>query len=283
MGALQFGLTLPNGDDLPEEIADPLTLPLLVAEGEPVLLNLGLHDPESETLLWWNPSESSVALTAVAGPVGVLTAGLSDDAPPEQADAFAVTLAPGSVSSLSMSLPEAEFELGELRAAPESDIESLELVVGMYSHFDVVQPMAAIAVARDAEGNRIHGAPIRWSVRGRALAIDHRGDQLGYGDLAGRDYTWVRDDCQRPSAGIGTKSSTLVAEVNGIEAVQKLTWVRTEPSDPEAADADWTRPDVCTGQGCGGCSTTASAQPGRSFSAVALLALLVGVRRRRRG
>ncbi len=265
MGAVEFGLELSTGEALPEGLDDPLRLPILLAEGEPVLMNLGLRDPTSGELVAWNPTSGSVELAAVEGDVGALAESLGDDRPPEQAVSFAVTLPPGSASSLRLSLPGADFDLGELRAAPVSDIESLELLVGMTHLDETSEPMAAVAIARDADGDRIHGAPIRWSVRGPALAIESRASgAAGWFDLAGADYLWVTDDCQPPSVRVGTRSSTLVARINGIEASEELTWVVAAPADPESADAGWTRPGICTGRGCAGCSSAVPLLPARS-------------------
>jgi MYXO-CTERM domain-containing protein len=156
-------------------------------------------------------------------------------------------------------------------AVPAEAIASLELVAvyepDTTGDRDWGPPIGVMALAHDAEGRRILGAPIQWSIQQGLLGLEPAEDAS--------DLLWVTDTCRDRPLVRDHRDATLEARVGEVVASVELEWTafRTEnlDVDPESP--------TCQGSACD-CSATAT--PSSSLAALlGLLLLGVGLRRGR--
>lgn len=128
-------------------------------------------------------------------------------------------------------------------------------------------PGGVIALAHDAEGRRIFGVPVEWSVSEGLLAIQPA--------LETNDLLVVGDSCRDKPITKDRRNATIEARVAGLVASAELEWTALREDDisidPDAPE--------CQGSAC---DCSASATPTDSLAALfGLLVLGVGLRRRR--
>jgi len=178
------------------------------------------------------------------------------DGDPLERDYLFGSLRPGESFDSSITILDHEFAMPKVTAIPVEHVVSLELIP-VYGETNGPErdwggPLGVATITRDAEGRRVLGAPIEWSVsRGRLTVATEVPDAL---------YT---SDCKRAPKRAEWRSATVEASLGDIVASADFDWIalpgdHTDPSDPN-----------CSGSACD-CSTTGS--PGGS--ALALLALL---------
>jgi MYXO-CTERM domain-containing protein len=132
------------------------------------------------------------------------------------------------------------------------------------NHREWGPPGGVTAIARDAEGRRVYGAPIQWSVtRGRLILDDSN-------EVA--DARFV-GDCKAAPRRPSWRGATVEATIGDLSASTEFEWVAlaSDPTDPSAPQ--------CSGSACD-CSTAAPADES-ALATLALLALGLGLRRRR--
>jgi MYXO-CTERM domain-containing protein len=165
-----------------------------------------------------------------------------------------------------------EIVLPTLEGVPVDRIASLELVAvydrDQTGKRDWGLPMGVIALAHDAEGRRILGAPVEWSVT--------RGLVSKQPVLEASDLLVVHDSCRAEPLGKDQREATIEARLGELVASVDLEWTALREDD---MDIDPDSPN-CEGSACD-CSTTAA--PSDSVAAaLGLLLLGAGLRRRRR-
>jgi hypothetical protein len=120
-----------------------------------------------------------------------------------------------------------EYPLADVVGVAEDEVVSLEVFPVYLPEGYLREPIGARAVARDADGNLLWGAPVRWSLDEGDLAYGTL-DQL----LPGPDYVLLDDDCLPPEQG-GARRAVLRASLGAHTATATLRW-RTPvlPPDP---------------------------------------------------
>ncbi len=280
--AATVGATEGDAGPWPDEWPAPWPDPLRVVEGEPVLLHVGLlHDGGTEAVAFNSDATTLTVITLEGDEPGtepIFDDGEEHDAP--YGPGVRLRLASGSRVQLQLTIGAESWTTGEVIAVPLDDIATLD-VLGAYSvpiRSDGElpgSPLGARAVARDADGNPVLGAPVTWTLTGHSLQVvpGSQPGPISLFPLAGDDYVWLYDGCFPPDQGAGTRQATLRAKLGSLSDSVALTWERGE-GEP---DEDWVQPEYCNA-GCGGCSTGAS--PG-AVAPLALLAMLLLPRRRR--
>lgn len=278
IGAPAMGPLVATDDELLAVRDAPYGPELLVAAGSAVRVRPGLFDA-SDGASWiaWNAGEAQVALEAVSGEAvvreaedgtGTMTGlGIGLAGP-----TLRVELGTGATGEITTRISDQEWVAATLTAvdAPSAAATLDVAAAGAAGGF------AARAYARTAEGDIIHGAPVRWSFHGLPMAMMEESGTREV--LAGRDYVELGDSCSPPTKRVGERSGTLVATLGSLRAELPLAWTNDEPADPEEADAGWERPPECRPSGCAGCSAG-----GEARGTLGGLLLLVIARRRRRG
>lgn len=189
--------------------------------------------------------------------------------------------APGTTGQLDFVTPGLETSLGEVRVVSPSDIDHLEMFV-----LDELDPelglrgtAGVMAVPVDAEGHRIFGAPITWSlVRGAPLPLKPPPGEPIPQPSEEPLYPINPGDCIRPSKRAGEHTSVLRARTHGHSATATLSW--TVPEDAVAEDDDWVFPEECVRAGPLGCGCASTPSPAGWLAVLGLLGGLL-VRRRR--
>lgn len=165
---------------------------------------------------------------------------------------IAVTVADGATADVLFGVGDDRWPLATVTGVPADTIESLEVVVG-YALDPLIGPgpVGARAVARDAAGGVVWGAPVVWSLDEGLLALDHTPG------LPGRDYLVVLDRCTPPSENGGPHTAVLRATLGDLTDTAAIVWdvpvglpdlwfeasshcVEGEPFDPGTTDPSTT-------------------------------------------
>lgn len=245
---------------VPDDFLAPYGPTLRLAAGGEAKLQVALF--EGDSLVGWNDRAGVLALEEADRMEG--SAG-------DQENQLIVTARGGGSARATLTLGESTWTVAELSTVPVADIATVD--IGAI----VIEGGAyARAFARDADGELVHGAPVRWSVDETSLAWSG-----GVYDsfLAGDDYASLGDTCVPPSKRPATRTVTLNARVGDASDALELTWV-----NPEGDDADWTKPASCRPAGCAGtgCATGGAAPTGLSLLLVLLIRSRLVTRRRER-
>jgi MYXO-CTERM domain-containing protein len=184
------------------------------------------------------------------------------------------SLGAGEGFDASLELLGESFELPRVETVSVEEVTSLELV-GVYEDpGDAAElrqwgpPIGVLAIARDADGRRLVGAPVRWSLPRGRLALD---------DSGGDDTLILQDSCRPAPRAPEARLATVAASLDELEATVELHWTAvTDDLDDDEFDPD--SPD-CVGTRCD-CST--AADPKGSLAALLALFVGLGLRRRRR-
>jgi MYXO-CTERM domain-containing protein len=174
-----------------------------------------------------------------------------------------VVLNKGQTADLTLDVGGHSVPVGEATGVPVSSIKSLEIaVVYLEQPGGLSFPYYARAVARDADGKLVLGAPIHWKLHG--LLVTPGPD----GGLPGADYVALTDQCADPGTTFGEQRARLTASVGLVSTSTELVW---NPR-PEAAPTEgWVAADAC--QGPCGCSTGGEGSLGGGALLVAALLL----------
>jgi hypothetical protein len=159
-----------------------------------------------------------------------------------------------------------------VEAVPVDTIESLELVAVYEPDYTGERgwgrPLGVMALAHDAEGQRILGAPIEWSITEGLLMLEPASDAS--------DVLWATDMCRKDPLGKDRRDATIEARVGEVVASVELEWTALRVDE---VDVD---PDSPLCQGSSSCDCSATATPTNSLAAMlGLLLLGVGLRRGR--
>lgn len=168
---------------------------------------------------------------------------------------LAVEIESGSTADLRFGVGTDRWPLATVSGVPVDAVRSLEVVVAyaVDPNVDTV-PFAARAVARDASGNLVWGAPVTWSLDEGLLALG--GLPI---ELPGPDYVVVADACTPPSENEGSHTAVLRATLGDLTDTVALAWdvspglsddgfepwdacVEGEPLDPGPTEEDPTPP-----------------------------------------
>jgi len=184
----------------------------------------------------------------------------------------------GAVFSPEIEIAGHPFTLPTVRAVSPDAIVELELVAvyDAVTHADRELrdwglPAFVIAVARDAEGRRVTGLPIEWSLHHGDLAL--RSDDGGPASVVEtHDVCSPAPDQPRPA------SATISATLGELEASVDLEWIAL-PGDPRERGSG-----LCeqARHGCA-CATADGEAGGALWSGLALLGLVAWRRRRAPG
>lgn len=162
--------------------------------------------------------------------------------------------------------------LPPLRAVELDAIAELELVAVHERVVDETRsrgrPEKVLAVVRDAEGRRVVGAPVEWTLTRGELA-------LFTGESGVTDSLELADICSRPPQEPREDRAAVEARVGELVASVDLEWTSL-PTDNRRYDAP-----ECVDAGACNCSTGGDPRRG-ALALVALLGLGLGLRRRRR-
>lgn len=189
------------------------------------------------------------------------------DAPDVIDTSFVIELADNAVGVAVQAWP----NVPQVEVVPIEQITELELVP-VYGLGDAErewsEPVGVIALAHDAQGNRIVAPPVEWSLTEGRLAVYEVGpDQVS-------DVLSVDDICVERPEQAEARSATIEARLGDLVASTELQWTALVEGPPATPDAE-----ECGKQGCD-CSVDASPRG----SIAALLGLLgLGFVRRRRG
>jgi hypothetical protein len=164
-----------------------------------------------------------------------------------------------------------EIALPTLEGVPVDRIASLELVpiyeLDTSGKREWGLPSGVIALAHDAEGRRIFGAPIEWSVSQGRVAIQPFAEAS--------DVLSVGDSCRDSPITKDSRDATIEARVAGLVASAEFEWTALRDDDIEID----TESPLCQGSAC---DCSASATPNDSLAALfGLLVLGLGLRRGR--
>ncbi|HJN72374.1 MAG TPA: hypothetical protein QGF58_00455 [Myxococcota bacterium] len=162
-------------------------------------------------------------------------------------------------------------EIGTFATLSPEMVVSLEIHAGIFADEDSESPLAARAIARDADGNQVFGVPVEWSIEdGTSIAVapvlDQEGDESS-------QTVFLSDACIEPDGS--ERTSLLVARWEDLEASAELTWQSAE------ADPDWEAGEDCLEVETTGCSGGCTAGPAAPGLAALLLGLAVTRRRKR--
>ncbi len=135
-------------------------------------------------------------------------------------------------------------------------------------------PIGARAVVKNAAGDIVFGATITWTSDVLDLAPGVAGG------MPSSDYVGTSDDCRDPNTVSGEQHAWLTATMDdGQSSTIDVVWT-PRPGD----GTEWTPPAQClddTGTGTGGPDCGCASTSGGPVGALALVAALVGARRRR--
>ncbi len=221
--------------------------PLQVVEGAAFTLPLALRHADFEDAVAWDPA----AMTVRVG---------DQELEPVAPGRFAFGEHAGPLTA---EIDGQSFALGQIELVPSSAVASLELVTSNVDNDTTSQPLAARAIARDADGALVFGAPIAWDLARGQVALEPGGT------LPGEDYTWVRDACE--DGAVGKRGATVRARLGELTATAAMRWDLGD----EAISLS-TGPDPMCEASCG--CTSAS----RSPAALGWIAAAVALLRRRR-
>ncbi|MDP2306305.1 MAG: MYXO-CTERM sorting domain-containing protein [Pseudomonadota bacterium] len=174
----------------------------------------------------------------------------------------------GETSTLSLEVGGESIRVGQVEGVPVSAVASLEIAMVQVQSAaaGTSSPFAARAVVRDAAGELVMGAPVRWSFTPLLLVS-------GADSLPGPDYVVFSDQCTDPASTFGEQRARLTASVGLVSDGVDVVWTpRTEASPQEG----WVASEDCQTSACG-CTTGGPTQGGLAM----LLGLLALVRRRR--
>jgi hypothetical protein len=178
--------------------------------------------------------------------------------PPAVAGGLQFTVFPDTGVDVAFHLDDRTWPLGHVLGVSRDAVAALELAAA----FDREgAPARARAIARDRNGNVLHGAPVTWSVDDRALSIAPQ--------LPNQDHVGL-GDCRPPERRAGPRVAVLRARLGDREATLHLEWTGVAG----AADPAWEQPGDCDDRGCD-CTT---GDP----SSLVLVLLALGLPRRRR-
>lgn len=176
-------------------------------------------------------------------------------------DAAELVTFAGTTATPRLDLDDRTWPLEPVLGVDPADATALELAVASLDD----GPQLARAIARDASGRPLHGAPVTWSVDDRALALHPRS--------VNPDVIDVSDGCRAPEDRGGPREATLRARWRGLEATRTIRWTGVA-LDP---DPNWSPDASCSDdQGCG-CRA-----PHPGGGGLLVLAALLLLRRRRR-
>jgi len=256
----------------------PYPASMLVAAGSPVRVRAGLFDADDEGMaVAWNLDRVRLTVGETEGTVRERGDASSTrvGAARNSQEAFDHTLRleldRDATAEVRASLGDDEWGAAELVAVDAGD-EAVSIDIA--AMIDANNDIAARAYVRTADGDLIHGVPVRWSFEG--LAMEFGVANAIYEVWAGPDYVDLADTCSRPSLSTGERSGTLVATFGDLRAELDLVWTN---GAPVTSDQGWTRPARCRSDGCSGCSASPSSGP--ALWLLALLALGLGRRGRR--
>ncbi len=206
----------------------------------------------------------------------------------------AVALPAGVSVDLTLVRDDIEVPVGTIRAIAESEIATLDVVVGFVPDDEQTDghgpPIGARAIARTAEGAPVWGVPVEWEVTDGALPL-WRDDALPWST----DYVALMDRdaqaCHAPPEHATTYEATIVATWGEFEVETPMRW-REDAVDESFAEElgelftgeKHRNADTCEGPGFPdeGCSCS-SAAGGAGAPAYGLAAVVIlGLRRRRR-
>lgn len=185
-----------------------------------------------------------------------------------------ITLMNGTTSvGLDLAIGDEVFPLPTIEGVDRSVITSLELATLTIDTEDTTQSLAygARAVARNAAGEIVLGAPIEWHIS-ELLATPGPAGSLA----PGRDYVTFSDVCADPATTVGEQRATLTATLGLLRATTELVW---NPREEAAPEEGWAADENCQPPlGPCGCDTGG----GGTAGAIAGLIAVLGARRRRR-
>jgi hypothetical protein len=275
IGAQNF-LVTPTGDAWPAGFADPLPDPALIWPDRPVRLELGIVDAAGR-LLAWTPELGEISVDSVEGPAPTVVSLPTGDS---AGDPIELHLGKGARARFLLDIGGEILASREFVGADPGEASSIVIEAAMREEGEGIVPAAARALVRTADGERIYGAPVRWTHDGPPMILQSRsGGPGGSPEFMGLDYVAFEDDCQRPEESAGPREAVLKASLSGLRAELALSW--THPGGD--SDTSWLPSGRCVQ--AGGCVCDAGGQSndaGRRAGALSGLAgLLLGVRRRR--
>jgi MYXO-CTERM domain-containing protein len=270
--SLRWGMSPgPVTDFAPGFAAASETSLRVVADGAfsmvPVLLDPSGSTEHGPPEVRYNAHEAELELPARWA---ALALGTDSDGDPVPIPYLSGRVRLGENFSPRLQLPGLALDLPRVEAVAVSEVVSLELVPVYWpaesdqNHREWGPPVGVSAIARDAEGRRVYGGPIEWSVTRGRLWLDDSAEVTDHVPIG---------DCKASPRRPDWRGATVEATLGALTASTELEWV--------ALSGDDTAPDhpQCSGSACD-CSTAAPA--GESgLASLALLALGFGLRRRR--
>lgn len=246
----------------PDGFGRPLTDARVAAGGSFDLYPALVEQSVSERAeIRWNSEDMTLQVPA---DYDDLASYIDDEGVRHPSQTLSGSMRAGQSFQSSITVLDHEFAMPKVHAVPTERIASLQLVP-VYAptttpERDWGPPIAVIAITRDAEGQRIVGPPVEWSVTdGRLIA-----------DESLKQETFGFDLCHREPKQPEWRGATIEASINGLLSVAELEWVAL-PSD----DTDPRNPD------CSACDCSISGDPRDSgLAMLALLGLGVWLRRR---
>jgi len=224
---------------------------------------------------------------------------LEDVAPTPEAvrnlSGWVVAADPGATATLRLVTNRARFDVASIEGVPLAAAASLSLYAFYWTSPEQpgsTAPAAVHAIAHDAAGLPLDGAPVEWTLVQGDLAIS---DLVGaFGGAAAEPplhrgpWHLVADSCRPPSARAGTSTALLRARLGELSQDLRLTWTIARdlessgswfgiPPTAPAEDDGFTRDAACPpGPACG-CSSAARGARTSLLGAAALAAALLGV------
>lgn len=210
--------------DVPDDWKTEPGEPFRIVADEPFAFSARIADASGAVLAWRAERE----LWQVEGGASVTVSGAIYP--------LVVTVPLDVEAGISLAVMDPAQHVVEVVGVDGAGIVSLDLVAAFTVGEGGSAPFGARAVARDAEGNLVYGAPITWTMQGGA-AIDADSNLV-----PGGDYVVFEVPCAEAVGG--TLTATLVAEYAGIRVEESLSWVVAEGAACPAADTG------IIGEGC---------------------------------
>jgi hypothetical protein len=133
-------------------------------------------------------------------------------------------------------VPDDRWPLATVVGVAEDTVASLEVVAAYAPTGTHGVPLAARAVARDASGDLVWGAPISWSIEGEGLALEREAGGVGV-DHVPTDYANI--GVEEVAQTAGSHRGRITASLGGLTAATELTWTVAEGAPPWP---DWQAP-----------------------------------------